>query len=185
MKHGYYPNQRKHVLEDRDGRPICYTEMRCNQEVVEYKPLPPSIFAMNRYSEKPHESVETTELSHQRLAHLGDEAIQHLEEVSIGAKVLSCKKYTCETWRLAKAYKQISRTPSERATHPFETVHSDVIGPLERAFNTDRWTTHFICEATAWHLIYTHGGKDQLNDMITLCQMGQDTVWNQAKEYVL
>ncbi|KAF7180240.1 hypothetical protein CNMCM7691_009407 [Aspergillus felis] len=165
MKHGFYLNQRKHVIEDQDGIPICRTKMRYNLEVVEYNPIPPNIFAMNRYSEKPHESAETSERWHQRLAHLGDEAVQHLEEASVGAKVLSCKRSICETCRLAKAFKQISRTPRERETRPFGTVHFDLI-QLPIAHNGDRWITHFVCEATGWHVIYTHPGKDQLNDLI-------------------
>ncbi|KAF7174442.1 hypothetical protein CNMCM5623_007239 [Aspergillus felis] len=165
MKHGFYLNQRKHVIEDQDGIPICRTELRHNLEVVEYNPIPPNIFAMNRYSEKPHESAETSERWHQRLAHLGDEAVQHLEEASIGAKVLSCKRSICETCRLAKAFKQISRTPRERSTEPFGTVHFDLI-QLPTAHNGDRWITHFVCEATGWHIIYTHPDKDQLNDLI-------------------
>lgn len=165
IQHGFYLNQRKHVIEDRNGIPICRTEMRCNLEVVEYNPVPPNIFAMNRYSEKPHESAETSERWHQRLAHLGDEAVQHLEEACIGAKVLSCKRSICETCRLAKAYKQISRTPRERSVEPFATVHFDMI-QMSIAHNGDRWATHFVCESTGWHVIYTHPGKDQLNDLI-------------------
>jgi hypothetical protein len=163
-QYGFYLNQRTNTIEDRNGKPICRTEMRCNTEVVEYNPIS-NVFAMNRYSERPHESAETSERWHQRLAHLGDEAVQHLEEASVGAKVLSCKRSICETCRLAKAYKQIYRTPRERATEPFESVHFDMI-PMTLAHNGDRWATHFVCESTGWHVIYTHPSKDQLNDLI-------------------
>ncbi|KAG2000757.1 hypothetical protein GB937_010867, partial [Aspergillus fischeri] len=163
-RHGYYLNQRLNVIEDQNGRPICRTESKHNMEVVEYSPIS-NIFAMNRYSERAHESAATSERWHQRLAHLGDEAVQHLEEASIGAKVLSCKRSICETCRLAKAAKQISRTPRERSTEPFESVHFDLI-PLHIAHNGDRWVTHFVCESTGWHVVYTHPDKDQLNGLI-------------------
>lgn len=163
-RHGYYLNQRLNVIEDQNGRAICRTESKHNMEVVEYNPIS-NIFAMNRYLERSHESAATSERWHQRLAHLGDEAVQHLEEASIGAKVLSCKRSICETCRLAKAAKQISRTPRERSTEPFESVHFDLI-PLPIAHNGDRWVTHFVCESTGWHVIYTHPDKDQLNGLI-------------------
>jgi hypothetical protein len=107
MRHGYYLNQRTHTIDNRNGKPICRTELRHNLEVVEYNPIS-NVFTINQYSEKPHESAKMSEQWHQRLAHLGDEAIQHLEEASIGAKVLSCKRSICKICRLAKAYKQIS-----------------------------------------------------------------------------
>lgn len=163
-RHGYYHNQRLNVIEDRNRRPICRTESRHNMEVVEYNPIS-NIFAMNRYSERPHETAATSERWHQRLAHLGDEAVQHLEEASIGTKVLSCKRSICKTCRLAKAAKQISRTPRERSTETFGSIHFDLI-PLPIAHNGDRWVTHFVCELTGWHVIYTHPDKDQLNDLI-------------------
>lgn len=165
-KNGFYLNQRTNVIEDRHGRPICRTEEKFNQEVVEYNPIPPAaIFAMKRYSEKPHQAVATSKRWHQRLAHLSDEAILHLDETSIGTKVISCEKSICETCRLAKSKKKISRTPREKATTPFEIVHFDVIG-LTPAHNGDRWITHFVCESTGWHKIYTYLSKTQLNDLI-------------------
>lgn len=97
-KNGFYLNQRTNVIEDRHGRPICRTEEKFNQEVVKYNLIPPAaIFAMKRYSKKPHQAVATSKRWHQRLAHLGDEAILHLDETSISTKVISCEKSICET----------------------------------------------------------------------------------------
>jgi hypothetical protein len=90
---GFYMNQRTNVIEDREGRPICRTEEKFNLEVIEYNPIPAAtIFAMKRYSARPHQSEATSERWHQRLAHLGDEAVLHLEESAIGAKVTSCQR---------------------------------------------------------------------------------------------
>lgn len=165
-KNGFYLNQCTNVIEDRHGRLICRMEEKFNQEVVEYNPIPPAaIFVMKRYSEKPHQAVAISERWHQRLAHLGDEAILHLDETSIGTKVVSCEKSICETCWLAKSKKKISRTPREKATTPFEIIHFDVIG-LTPAHNGDCWITHFVCESTGWHKIYTHLSKTQLNDLI-------------------
>jgi hypothetical protein len=136
MRHGYYLNQRTHTIDDRNGKPICRTELRHNLEVVEYNPIS-NVFAMNQYSEKPHKSAETSKQWHQQLTHLGDEAIQHLEEASVSTKVLSCKRSICKIYRLAKAYKQISQTPRERATKLFKSIYFNII-LITLAHNGDR-----------------------------------------------
>jgi hypothetical protein len=74
MRHGYYLNQRTHTIDDQNGKPICRTELRHNLEVVEYNPIS-NVFAMNRYSERPHESAKISKRWHQQLTHLGDEAV--------------------------------------------------------------------------------------------------------------
>jgi hypothetical protein len=48
-------NQQTNIIEDREGRLICWIEEKFNLEVVEYNPIPAVIiFAMKRYSTRLH-----------------------------------------------------------------------------------------------------------------------------------
>jgi hypothetical protein len=79
----------------------------------------------------------TTEIWHKRLAHTSKEAVSYLEEVAEGIEVIPCLVQNCETCLLAKAKRQISRRPPERATKAFERVCFDLI-QLDSADNGDK-----------------------------------------------
>lgn len=85
----------------------------------------------------PLRNKATTEIWHKRLAHTSKEAVSRLEEVAEGIEVIPCPVQNCETCLLAKAKRQISRRPPERATKVFERVRFDLI-PLDSADNGDK-----------------------------------------------
>jgi len=55
---------------------------------------------------------------------------------------------------------QISRVPANNGSYPFEKTHFDLIH-LEQAFNADRYTLHFYCAFSKYHINYTLASKGE------------------------
>jgi hypothetical protein len=60
---------------------------------------------------------------------------------------------------------QISRHRRERVTRPFERVHFDIMQST-KAYNGDRWASHFLCEATQVQHGFTHREKLQIRQSV-------------------
>jgi hypothetical protein len=164
---GYFQNQRLQLIEDKEGNLIIRTRKRFRLDVIEYNPISEkerAVFAAAvnvRKSMMPFRNKATTEIWHKRLAHTSKEAVSRLEEVAEGIEVIPCPVQNCETCLLAKAKRQISRRPPERATKAFERVRFDLI-QLDSADNGDKWIIHFLDDATGWHTAYTTHTKSDL-----------------------
>ena len=110
-------------------------------------------------------STASKDTWHRRLGHVSMEAIGHIPEALIGAKITPESKEPkdkppslCEECHLANMQCQISRYPPQRATEPFERVFFDLI-QMDTAFNGDNWAMHFLCDKARTHYGYTFPQK--------------------------
>ena len=140
-------------------------ERKHGQWVLEYNPLQTASFTA--YSAQPRpDSVATANQWHQRLGHIGPDALKHLPTSATGAKLTDGPStIQCETCSTSKAHKLISRRPAPRATTPFDRIHLDLIQMTE-GFNGDKWILHFLDDATRMNFVYTLPTKSLLTDTI-------------------
>ncbi|KFZ04898.1 hypothetical protein V502_09990 [Pseudogymnoascus sp. VKM F-4520 (FW-2644)] len=105
---------------------------------------------------------------HERMGHLNHHAVAKLQQVQ-GVEITN-KEFDehCETCRLAKAQRIISRIPTTRSTIPYEKIHFDLI-PIYEGY-----IFHINCDAIGMnHLWILHDKKEQtlidtLSDFIHL-----------------
>jgi IS30 family transposase len=149
------------------GIPLCKLVDRFDQWVVEYNPVGTSSFATTKKSKTPLEIEASAETWHRRLGHLNLEAIERLPEAADGVNVTQEKprSATCETCKLSKSKRQISRRPVLRATKPFERVHFDLI-QMTTAYNGDNWILHLLDDATRMNFIYSFPEKSDVVDCV-------------------
>ncbi|CBF74296.1 uncharacterized protein ANIA_04289 [Aspergillus nidulans FGSC A4] len=131
-----------------------------------------------KHSSKPLILAGNTDIWHKQFGHLNHEAIRHLPNAVKGIQIDDVEPpRSCETCKYSSAPRQISRRPANRATQAFERVHFDLI-EFNKAWNGDRWCTHFYDEFTHMHFVYTHGKKNGCVDaaihLVALieCQFG-------------
>ena len=170
---GIYVNGRLSQLENQKGEIVCELHSIHSQDVIEYNqvddidlPTFHHTFASERKSELPPHSTADAELWHARLAHASTAAVDHLTASAEGVSLPPCNHVNvsakCETCRLAKAQRQISRRPIPPATKPWERVYFDYFSNSPTAYNGDRFCLHFICSATGWHIALTMPNTDQI-----------------------
>lgn len=130
---------------------------------------PPNTFSTEKSvkkSELPPHSTAEAELWHARMAHASTAAIDHLTIATEGVSLPPCRHTNvssrCETCRLAKAQRQISRRLVPPAQHPWEKVYFDFLNIKPTAYNGDRFCLHFVCSATNWHIAIPMPNKDQI-----------------------
>lgn len=115
-------------------------------------------------AQEPH-STANAQLRHLRLAHANTAAIDHLtvttEGVALPPYTHKAISANCETCRLAKAKRRISRRPISRAFKPFEKLYFDFFSTKPPAYNGDRCCLLIVCSATRWQTIKTMPDKDQ------------------------
>ena len=101
---------------------------------------------------------------HQIMAHAGAEAISKLPSAANGIKLThQCAPNefrSCEACRLSKAHAIISRSSDHEipSTKPCYRICYDLI-PMAPAYNSDQWISHFICDYSGFHWVYTHRSK--------------------------
>src|SRR5438034_10839570 len=94
----------------------------------------------DRSSQPRVDKIASAQDWHLKLGHAGPEAVAHLPEAVIGAKLDGRGPSTveCETCALSKAKQIISRHPIQPEEKPFERIHWDLIS-MTRAYNGDRY----------------------------------------------
>jgi transposase InsO family protein len=110
--------------------------------------------------------VATADQWHQRLGHIGPEALAHLPTSVTGAELIDGPSaIQCEVCSTSKARKVTSRRPASRAVTPFERIHLDLFQMTE-GFNGDKWILHFLDNATRMNFVYTFPTKSLLTATI-------------------
>jgi hypothetical protein len=70
------------------------------------------------------------------------ESLKKLVATTTGLELSSHNNFSCEVCLLSNSQKQISRVPPNRATHTFQRVHVDIVGPM--ATSGDRKERYWI-----------------------------------------
>ena len=82
-------------------------------------------------------------LLHRRLCHLGHDNVRRTVSMTKGVKLDFDKlplKRPCYTYKVAKSVQKVSRKPQPRATHAFNVIHTNVVGPIKPiGKNGHRW----------------------------------------------
>ena len=116
-------------------------------------------------------------LLHRRFAHFNSADIVNqskygLTDFNISGKVSRnncgvCND-VCESCRMSKATRhnppKVSRHISVKPTKPFQSVWSDVKGPLKADFWGNQYMVTFTCEVTRWTVVAFCKHKDQILD---------------------
>ena len=107
--------------------------------------------------------ASTSNIWHQRMGHIGKNALEALPKTTIGLEGPVEKVQECETCIQAKAKAKISRTPMPRAKEVLEKVHSDICGPISPGtFQRKRYFVSFIDDKTRYAEIRLLGSRDEL-----------------------
>jgi GAG-pre-integrase domain len=129
-------------------------EKRHGQWVLEYSPIETASFAARSAQPQPDSSATASQW-HQRLGHVGPDALEHLSAPVTGAKLTDGPStIQCEACSTCKMHKMVSGWATPRAATPFERVHLDLIQMTE-GFNGDKWVLHFLDDATRMNFVYT------------------------------
>ncbi len=131
----------------------------------------------NKLASKTAAQSKTFEASpihlHQILGHAGSDAIAKLPSAIDGLKLSSpfvLEEFrTCEACRLSKAHQIVSRKSDNEipATRPLQRVAYDLI-PMIEGYNGHKWISHFVCQVTHYHWVWTHCTKGQATYIVTL-----------------
>lgn len=141
----------------RAGEVIADTPMALNQWVLEYK----GVEQVYYNSHTPRKATGTVEIWHQRTGHLHHNAVLKLPQATRGAEVIgTAPKDGCETCRLSKSKRIVSRRPTERLTTPYVRVHFDLI-PMNMIGTGECWILHFVDDCTRMNHLYTLHNKKQ------------------------
>jgi hypothetical protein len=97
-----------------------------------------------------------------KLAHVGPEAIAHLPEAVIEAKIDGRGPTTAEyeTCSISKAKQIISRRPTPDATKPYERICWDLI-PMTFGYNNVRYLSYLVCDKILMNHVYTQRFKTE------------------------
>jgi hypothetical protein len=173
QKKVYFNGEKDEMVKN--GETFCHLGDHYKQWTFEYnkpsnKPLidvdeevQDTAFATKATSAKP-QTAETASASawHLKLGHAGPEAIAHLSEAMIEAKVDEKGPSTteCETCAVSKAYKIVSRRPTPPTEKPYKRIHWDLI-KMTAAYNGNWYISHIMCDWTAMNHLYTQQTKTQ------------------------
>ena len=102
---------------------------------------------------------------HQRMGHIGNDALNALLDKTIGSKGPVRLSKDCETCIQAKTTAKISREPMTRASKVLEKVHSDICGPISpESFSKNRYFVSFIDDYSRYAEIRLLRSRDNLYD---------------------
>jgi len=102
------------------------------------------------------------------MGHPSQQAIRRLPDAVTGAIFTDQDSDApCETCRLAKATRIVSRRPGqeEPPSEPFHRISYDLM-QYNDGFNGDNWASHFKCYLTGMNHIYTHPSKGHATDIV-------------------
>lgn len=99
---------------------------------------------------------------HQRLGHLNFAALKrHLAHHNI-AYTDDAERYVCDSCEKTKATKQYNCTPQQRATKPYQFIHTDLVGPITPiGFGGERYFFTFTNDYTRITETYTAKRKSE------------------------
>jgi hypothetical protein len=105
-------------------------------------------------------------LWHGRLGHPGVDALSHLPTAAIGVPRFALDCGVCETCRLSKATRQISRDPRREMPeqHPFYRVSCDILD-FEEGYNGDQVVVHFHDYLTSFNCVFTQLQREGLSQV--------------------
>jgi GAG-pre-integrase domain/Subtilase family len=147
------------------GEVFGILEKHHGQWVLEYSPISTASFTAISTKPRPDSSASANQW-HQRLGHIGPEALEHLPTAVTGAELTDGPStIQCEACSTSKAHKLVSRRPVPRADTPFERVHLDLIQMTE-GFNGDKWVLHFLEDIMRLNFVYTLATKSLLTSTI-------------------
>jgi hypothetical protein len=144
-----------------NGTPLCKIKVADVYYMTWTKRME-QVFAVSKRTSKQKSILKSSDdFWHRRLGHASPEIVKHLEEATIGAKVISTQRQEgekCEECLLSTSNRQISRVPRERGKRPFENLHLDLI-QNNMGYNGDNWVTHLYCDYSHFHIIITTRSK--------------------------
>lgn len=105
---------------------------------------------------------------HQRLGHAGNSIISKTSKAVIGLEGFdSGHLSTCETCKLSKAQRKVSREPRPTPLEPLDEVHVDTVGPVTPNLNGSTYITILTCARTRMRWARESSTKDQATGFIT------------------
>jgi hypothetical protein len=126
------------VSRVKTGETIFHTYRRYRQPVIEFNEIKdeqPNATAFTSSKQLRPEAAADAMLWHLRLGHLGADALEHLVEQTIGAKIKGPVKVECNACAISKATRIVSRrSPQTKAPRPFWRVYIDVFD-LHTSYN--------------------------------------------------
>lgn len=103
---------------------------------------------------KPRKSVGSESLWHQRLGHLGREALRYIQSETVKLEVNGPKTVDCKDYAINKVVKIISRRKSDRATALFERIHFDLVAYSPIGFDGSKYMLHFTDDLSKMNFVY-------------------------------
>ena len=142
-------------------------ELKCNNEVIGYAPKVQRLYPIRQYNYSSESILQTIKndeslpVWHHRFGHLNySDLKRHLSK--LGIKFNNVGDEHCEPCAQSKARKRYNRTPQERATRPFQFVHTDLVGPITPVgFEGERYYVSFTDDYTRFTTVYTVRTKDE------------------------
>ena len=105
----------------------------------------------------------TSNIWHQRMGHIGNNALKALPDKTIGAEDATGTVKECEICIQAKATAKISRKPMSKSLEILEKVHSDIYRPISPGtFRKRRYFVSFIDDNTRYAEIRLLKSRDEL-----------------------
>jgi len=127
------------------------------------------VFAVQRPARSTPASLD---IWHLRMGHVSNKSPQLLSHSAEGVSFTpgstmpgSADTAGCETCRITKAKRLISRLPSQRSTPPFESLHMDFMH-VHEAYNADKLVLHFTDDFSGLHLVWTLRSTAQLLSLL-------------------
>lgn len=103
-------------------------------------------------------------LWHERMGHPGPNTLKHLPDAVLGDVKITNAPTTieCNTCATSKATQVISRSHFKEhpATQIFMRINYDIVH-MSRAYNGDRYISHFSCEYSSFQFVFTHPTKSE------------------------
>ena len=175
----YWDTAKDTLYTDKNGKQdhFCQLKPHNGHWIIEYNDPPSAtqIFASSAANSKAASQQKPFEASpnhlHQIMGHAAADAISKLPTAAEGLKLTSpCAQdafKTCETCRLSKAHLIISRRSDNEvpSTRPLHRVAYDLI-PMEQGYNGHAWISHFVCQNTYFHWLWTHRNKHEATNIV-------------------
>ena len=141
-----------------------------------------------------HTTNNTMDQWHSILGHPDPKAVARTEGVVTGMHITGNKKPSqCIVCIRGKKVVRLSRTPDERATKPFEWIHTDISGPrnVESTTGDKNYLITFVCDYSNFITVYPVKSRSQIvevledflvfaNQLGTVCKIRSDN----AAEYL-
>jgi hypothetical protein len=107
----------------------------------------------------PHEAEVMTDLWHQRLGHLNNEAVLKLPSVAEGILLKPGSGSSCQVCPVAKSTALPSQHPSARALPLYVQVHFN-LQQFNLGYIGDTWALHFLDNSSKMNCVDTLKSKD-------------------------